>query len=138
MVLAHIRRLTYLFMIMGGLFSGCGTIDSRTIAKPGTNQFVCTKSGDRFTFQIDEPSADCRWSAICEDNDVEVRVDRVPSPAGSFKAGKADVLIRIHRGFDGPSAIKFFCTECKNGKRSKVKEFTISLYKRTGDAALWK
>ena len=47
----------------------------------------------------------------------------------------AAVRIRIHRGYDGPTAIRFF----RKRKGEPIeKEFTISLFRRTGDFAFWK
>ena len=67
------------------------------------------------------------WDFVCDDHDVEVRIaheDRV-----------AKVEVRIHRGYDGPSAITFSCRRARGGAPSR--QFTITLFRRTGDAAFW-
>jgi len=97
--------------------------------EPGENQVVKVASGDRFFFEMDEGSATgSRWDYECDDSDVEVRINH--------REGKAKVLIRIHRGYDGPSSVKFFCKpKGKDGEREQ--EFTVNLFKRTGDWAFW-
>ena len=45
-----------------------------------------------------------------------------------------EVRIRIHRGYDGPSAVRFFY---KSPGKPIKKEFTITLYRRIGDYAFW-
>ncbi len=134
----HICSIASLIASIVWLVTGCSTIDSRSIKNPGDNQFICVKSGDRLSFEVNEIQPCCRWNAKCDDTDVEVRIDRLPPPQGSSETGKAAVLIRIHRGFDGPSTVNFFSGKCTENKHASSKKFTISLYKRTGDAAFWK
>ena len=105
---------------------GC-SMERHFIASPGTNQAIRVESGDRFFMDLDEEtSAGYRWRATCTDPDVEVRIEHEPGTAG--------VTIRIHRGYDGPSAVVF--TYGRAGE-APTKKFTITLYKRTGDCAFW-
>ena len=93
----------------------------------GKSQVIRVESGDRFFMTLDEDAtAGGRWSAACRDPDVEVRVEH--------KSGAAEVMIRIHRGYDGPSAVTF---TCRRGAQKPTKSFTITLFKRTGDCAFW-
>ena len=105
---------------------GC-SMERHFIASPGTNQAIRVESGDRFFMDLDEETlAGYRWRATCNDPDVEVRIEHEPGTAG--------VTIRIHRGYDGPSAVTF--TYGRKGE-APTKKFTITLYKRTGDCAFW-
>jgi len=118
------RKLVWVALLLS--LVGCST-ERHTITSPGKSQVIRVESGDRFFMTLDEdPASDGRWSARCDDSDVEVSIEHV--------AGKAKVLIRIHRGYDGPSAVVF---SCKRGSQRPSKTFTITLYKRTGDCAFW-
>ena len=106
---------------------GC-SMERHFISGPGTSQTIRVESGDRFFMDLDEDSdAGYRWRATCPDPDVEVSVEH--------ERGTAEVTIRIHRGYDGPSAVTFVCSR---GNESPARTFTITLYKRTGDCAFWK
>ena len=105
---------------------GC-SMERHTLSNPGTSQTVRVESGDRLFMDLDEAAAEgYRWRATCNDPDVEVRIGHT--------RGIADVTIRIHRGYDGPSAVTF--TYGRAGE-TPTKSFTITLYKRTGDCAFW-
>ena len=105
---------------------GC-SMERHFLSSPGTSQAVRVESGDRLFMDLDEePDAGYRWRASCADPDVEVRLEHVE--------GKAEVTIRIHRGYDGPSAVTFAYGRAGETPR---KSFTITLYKRTGDCAFW-
>jgi len=98
------------------------------VTGPMEDRVLRAESGDRFYLRLEEGGSEgCRWSATCKDPDIDVMVDH--------QGDCAKVEIRVHRGFDGPSMVEFRCRR-RNG--ALVKEFTISLYKRTGDAAFWK
>ena len=105
---------------------GC-SMERHYIKSPGTSQTIRVVSGDRLFMDLDEESdAGYRWRASCADSDVEVQFKREP--------GKADVTIRIHRGYDGPSAVTF--TYGRKGE-PPTKKFAVTLFKRTGDCAFW-
>ena len=109
-------------------FAGCATGRRFSAVEPGVNQVLRVTSGDRVFFEMEEdPMGDGLWDFVCDDHDVEVRIaheDRV-----------AKVEVRIHRGYDGPSAITFSCRRARGGAPSR--QFTITLFRRTGDAAFW-
>ncbi len=97
----------------------------------------CVEKGERRYVDLEEDvDAGYRWDFTCDDADVEVTMDHEPPEGGNEgrKLGTADVRIRIHRGYDGPSTVRFFY-KCV-GKPIE-KEFTISLFRRTGDFAFW-
>ena len=48
----------------------------------------------------------------------------------------AKVMIRIHRGYDGPSTVTFALK--RPGEKTPEKSFTVTLFRRTGDAAFWR
>ena len=106
--------------------AGC-SMERHYLSSPGTSQAVRVESGDRLFMDLDEESdAGYRWRASCADSDVEVLLEH--------GEGKADVTIRIHRGYDGPSAVTF--TYGRKGE-PPTKKFTVTLFKRTGDCAFW-
>lgn len=132
----HLGRRLPVLMSVVLFFQGCGTLDSMSPARPGESEYIQVKSGDRISFELNEASESCRWDFTCDDSDVEVRLDRIPPEEGE-SCGKAAVLIRVRRGYDGPSNIRFFCRGCGRSSKPLDKAFTISLFKRTGDVAFW-
>ena len=115
--------------------SGCNMVARRTLDNPGRNQTVRVESGDRLYLDLEENTATGgRWSATCNDPSVDVSISHRTDDGDTLgTTGHAKVEIRVHRGYDGPSAVQF---RCKRGG-AVVKSFTISLYKRTGDCAFW-
>jgi len=105
--------------------SGCD-FGRHWVTGPLEDRVLRAESGDRFYLHLEEADG-CRWSATSDDSDVEVTIDH--------RDGSADVEMRVHRGFDGPSMVTFRCRE--RGKK-QPRTFTISFYRRTGDAAFWK
>lgn len=120
------------------LVSGCNMLWRRILPDPEKNQVVRVEKGERLYFDLEEDvDAGYRWDFTCDDKDVEVTMDH-ESPEGGGEGrelGTAEVRIRIHRGYDGPSAVHFFY---KCAGKPVEKEFTISLFRRTGDFAFWK
>ena len=119
------------------LLSGCNMLWRRILPDPGKSQVVCVEKGERLYFNLEEDAdAGCRWDFTCDDKDVEVTLDHEAPDGGDEgrELGTADVRIRIHRGYDGPSAIRFFY---KSPGKPIEKEFTITLYRRIGDYAFW-
>lgn len=128
-----------LLLLALALLGGCNMVWRRILPDPEKNQVICVEKGERLYFDLDEDvDAGYRWDFACDDRDVEVTIDHEP-PAGDAEGsralGTAEIRIRIHRGYDGPSAIRFFY---KSRGKSVEKEFTISLFRRTGDCAFWK
>ena len=122
------------------LACGCEGIGVRIVAEPGKNQVIRVTSGDRLYFDLEENATTgyC-WDYKCDDPDVEVTIDHAePEQSdGSVGAvGLAKVRIRIHRGYDGPSTVRFVYRR-RWEKSPPAREFTITLYKRTGDVAFW-
>ena len=121
------------------LLSGCNMLWRRILPDPEKNQVVRVEKGERLYFDLEEDvDAGYRWDFTCDDKDVEVTMDH-EAPDGNNEKGRAlgtaDVRIRIHRGYDGPSTVHFFY---KCAGKPIEKEFTISLFRRTGDFAFWK
>lgn len=119
------------------LLTGCNMLWRRILPDPEKNQVVRVEKGERLYFDLEEDvDAGYRWDFTCDDKDVEVTMDH-ESPAGGNEGrelGTAGVRIRIHRGYDGPSAVRFFY---KSPGKPIEKEFTITLYRRIGDYAFW-
>ena len=109
------------------------------VPQPGETQVMRVQSGDRWYFTLDEGGPDCRWDCVCDDSDVEVTIDHeyCGDESDRVSYGRAKVRIRVHRGYDGPSTIRFFCRKCRDRKGAPDRPFTICLYRRTGDAAFW-
>ena len=122
------------------LLCGCEGPGYRTVSVPGRNEVIRVTSGDRIYFDLNENmSTGYGWDYLCSDPDVEVTIDHVPGDAPSAAAGApglAKVRIRVHRGYDGPSTVRFMYR--RNWEKGPpAREFTITLYKRTGDVAFW-
>lgn len=111
------------------LLGGCNMVMRRTLDNPGRNEVVRVESGERLYLTLAENApAGCRWSAGCRDPDVWLEV--------AHQGDAAKVEIRIRRGYDGPSEVVFECR--RPGEKQPVRQFTIVLYRRTGDCAFWK
>jgi len=122
------------------LMSGCAGTRHR-LNNAGENQVIAVESGDRYYFELEENmTTGYRWDCECDDSDVEVQIaHRGPEPAKDGLCGapgRAEVLFRVHRGYDGPSTLTF--RYARNWEKRPAKSFTITLYKRTGDFAVWK
>ena len=122
------------------LACGCEGIGMRIVAEPGKNQVIRVTSGDRLYLDLEENATTgyC-WDYKCDDPDVEVTIDHAEPEQRDGRvgaAGLAKVRIRIHRGYDGPSTVRFVYRR-RWEKSPPAKEFTITLFKRTGDVAFW-
>lgn len=112
------------------LLAGCNFALRRWLDHPGENQVIRVESGERIYFDLEEdPAAGRQWYATSDDADVLVKVDHHADDR------VAKVELRIHRGYDGPSTVNFRYR--RSGEAKPLKEFTITLYKRTGDVAFW-
>ena len=122
------------------LACGCEGIGRRVLSNPGRDEVLRVVSGDRIYFDLEEISADgYAWDYACDDPDVEVTIDHVSADGSDGRSGapgRAEVRIRIHRGYDGPSTVHFKYRRTGE-KGPPAKEFNIGLYKRTGDVAFW-
>lgn len=119
---------------LAALLAGCAFGHRFWAVQPGVNQVLRVQSGDRVYFEMDEESATgLLWDFACDDPDVTVAIDHVGKGGG---AGLAKVMIRVHRGYDGPSAVTFSLK--RPGEKTPCKSFTITLFRRTGDAAFWR
>ena len=106
--------------------AGCDFVTWHSLSHPGESQVVRVASGDRYFFTLDEEEG-CRWDFVSDDPDVAVRLDHGD--------GKAKAEVRIHRGYDGPSAVRF--TYARAGTGEEIRHFTLSFYRNTGDRAFW-
>ena len=118
-----------LFAAVFALACGCEGIGYRVLSNPGRGEVLRVVSGDRIYFDLGEnAAAGYSWDYVCNDPDVEVTIDHVDA--------HAEVRIRIHRGYDGPSTVHFKYRR-PGEKGPSAKDFDIGLYKRTGDVAFW-
>ena len=128
-----------LFLMGVVLLAGCA-IERRFAVVPEQNQVLHANSGDRFLFDLEEnQTTGYSWRATCDDADVDVSIRHVAGVSDDGRVGvpgTAEVQIRVHRGYDGPSKIRFLYK--RDWEPQPIKEFTITLYKRTGDRAFWK
>jgi len=123
-----------------GLLVLCGcSLGRHDIACPGVSQTIRVQSGDRFFMDLEENvTTGYRWQATSNDPDVDVIIDHKPAKDSEGRVGvpgRAQVTIRIHRGYDGPSAVTF--RYMRPWESAPAREFTITLFKRTGDCAAW-
>ena len=123
-------KITKIAIVLVGiaLSPGCA-FERHVLAEPGKSQFIKVESGDDWHFTLLEP-VDQQWDWRCDDGDVEVKISHDPN------AKAAAVHIHIHRGYDGPSTVRFALRA--DGGRTIVKAFNLGLFKRTGDEAFWK
>ena len=119
--------------------SGCNMVWRRILPDPEKNQVIRVEKGERIYFDLEENgTTGYQWDFTCADPDVEVTIDHCgPSAEDGLvgKPGRAEVRIRIHRGYDGPSDICFRYK--RSWEKEPIKKFTISLFRRTGDCAFW-
>jgi len=116
---------------LASLVAGCD-LGRHYIWRPGNNRTFCVESGDRISFRLPENAPEgLMWEGSCPDPDVEVTVDH-----DYDQESKADVCVRVHRGYDGPSDVTLRLL--RNGQEVKGRTFTLFLWRRTGDAAFWK
>ena len=121
---------------LAALLAGCAFGHRFWAVQPGVNQVLRVQSGDRVYFEMDEDAAAGRlWDFTCDDPDVTVSIDHVREERVGAP-GLAKVMIRVHRGYDGPSTVTFL--QKRHGEKTAAKSFTITLYRRTGDAAFWR
>ena len=121
---------------LAALIAGCAFGRRFSAVQPGVNQVLRVENGDRIFFEMEEnPAAGYVWDFTCDDKDVTVTINHVrPDSVGA--PGTAKVTIRIHRGYDGPSTVTF--SQKRHGEATPSKSFTVTLFRRTGDAAFWR
>ena len=122
------------------LLAGCSVERHYSDIVPERNQAVRVESGDRFYFDLEEnTTTGYEWIATCDDPDVSVTIthERCDTDDGLVGApGVAKVEVRVHRGYDGPSTVRFRYK--RRWEKDFAKQFTITLYKDVGDRAFWK
>lgn len=120
--------------------AGCNMVMWRTLDNTGQNQVVRVESGDRLFFELEEnATTGYLWTAKSDDADVEVKLEHIAADGSDGRCGapgKVKVELRVHRGYDGPSAITFAYQRPWEDK--PIRSFVITLFRRTGDAAFWK
>ena len=125
--------------LVAAALAGC-SFERHYLPSGGKNQVVRVESGDRLFMDLEEnATTGYRWEATSDDADVEVEIVHVPGKSDEGLAGapgKAEVTIRVHRGYDGPTAVTFRYK--RPWEKEPLKKFTVTLFKRTGDCAFWK
>ena len=118
------------------VLAGCAFGRRFSAIRPGVDQVLRVENGDRIFFEMEDGAAAGHvWDFTCDDPDVTVVIDHVrPERAGAN--GVAKVMIRIHRGYDGPSTVVFALK--RPGGKTPERSFTVTLFRRTGDAAFWR
>ena len=121
---------------MVAVLAGCAFGRRFSAIRPGVDQVLRVENGDRIFFEMEDGAAAGHvWDFTCDDPDVTVVIDHVrPERAGAN--GVAKVMIRIHRGYDGPSTVVFALK--RPGGKTPERSFTVTLFRRTGDAAFWR
>lgn len=136
-VAAHLKALA--LAALAAVANGCNFANWRSLDNPGVNQAVRVESGDRLRFDLEENgTTGYLWWFECKDSDVEVRLDHHAAERSDGLCGApghAHVEIRVHRGYDGPSAVRFYCK--RSWETKPIREFTVTLFKRTEDRAFW-
>ena len=127
------------------LVAGC-RMDRMTIKEPVTDRFIEVESGDRFWVELDENmTTGYSWEVKCDDfrELVETYVKHIPyepkpdEPPLCGAPGKAEIMIRVHRGFVGPATVFMrYVRPWEPDEPARVIKFV--LWKRDGDVAPWK
>ena len=136
------RRLSFSRALLAAalLLAGCSVERHYSDIVPERNQAVRVESGDRFYFDLEEnTTTGYEWIATCDDPDVSVTIthERCDTDDGLVGApGVAKVEVRVHRGYDGPSTVRFRYK--RRWEKDFAKQFTITLYKDVGDRAFWR
>ena len=131
-------RLPAAAMVIALVASLCGCAFGHRFwaVQPGVDQVLRVQSGDRVYFEMEEDSAaGYIWDFACDDSDVTVVIAHVRK-RGDGATGLAKAMIRVHRGYDGPSEVTFALK--RPGEKTPARSFTITLFRRTGDAAFWR
>lgn len=122
------------------MFVGCDFQTRRVLEDGAVDRVLRVRSGDRLAFAMEEnATTGYLWQWLCDDGDVEVSVRHVAGDAAGGLVGapgKAQVEIRVHRGFDGPATVRFRYR--RSWEKGAAKEFTVLLYRETGDRAFWR
>ncbi len=132
----------------------CGCrMDRMTIREPVSDRVIEVESGDRFYVELEEnTTTGYRWEASCDDdrNLVDVFVKHIspetqapspeprdPRPLLCGAPGKAEVSIRVHRGFVGPATVEMKYARAHERERP-IRHVKFVLWRRDGDVAPWK
>ena len=133
------RPLLPLCLLTVVFLAGCNMVWRRILPDPEKNQVIRVEKGERLYFDLEENgTTGYQWYCTCTDPDVEVTIDHYAADAKDGLAGapgRAEVRIRIHRGYDGPSDVTFRYK--RSWEKAPIKKFTLSLFRRTGDCAFW-
>lgn len=127
------------------LLAGC-RMDRMTIREPVSDRFIEVESGDRFWVELEEnTTTGFSWTVASDDfrELVETYVRHIPCEPGPDEEarcgapGKAEVMIRIHRGFVGPATVVMkYARPWEPDRPARTIKFV--LWKRDGDVAPWK
>ena len=128
-----------LTLVALAILSGCNMVWRRIVPDPEKDQVIRVEKGERLYFDLEENgTTGYQWDYICSDPDIQVTIDHCPPKRmdGIVGAsGRAEVRIRVRRGYDGPSDVRFQYR--RPWEKKPIKEFVISLFRRTGDCAFW-
>lgn len=117
-------------LLLATSFCGC-RMDRMTIHEPVGDRVIEVESGDRFFVELEErQAAGYVWEASCNDDrdSVDVTIRHLQNAA--------EVAIRVHRGFVGPSTVEM--VQIKSLDRLDiVRRVRFVLWKRDGDVAPW-
>ena len=126
-------------LLLALLFGGCDMVTWHSLEVDGTSKVVRVGHCCRYYFSLEENcTTGYQWYCDCDDPDVTVTINHVAGEAAKGMVGvpgKAKVEIRIHRGYDGPSTLRFYYQ--RSWEKEPIKKFTLSLYKETGNRAFW-
>lgn len=131
-------------VLAAAALAGC-RLDRMTIREPVADRLVEVESGDRFWVELNENvTTGYRWEASADDfrELVETQVKHLPAEQKGGEPvcgapGKAEVLIRVHRGFVGPATVTLrYVRPWEPDKPART--VRLVLWKRDGDVAPWK
>jgi len=112
------------------------------LTEPLDGQAIQVKSGDRISVVLEEnATTGYVWTPECDDDDISFARETVPpdetKPMMCGAPGKVRIIIRVHRGFDGPTHVKLaYKRPWKGGGTART--IDLLLYHKAEDSAPWK
>jgi len=122
-------------LAFAALLGGCRSARYE-LTEPIDGRAIQVKSGDRISIVLEENAlSGYVWQPECDDTDISFAHETVPPAKGA--PAKVRIIVRVHRGFDGPSHVTLaYRRPWKGG--STARTIDLLLYRKPEDNAPWK
>jgi len=122
------------------LLGGC-RMARYELTEPLDGRAIQVKSGDRISIVLEEnATTGYLWTGECDDTDISFARETILPDEDAPRCGapgKVRMIVRVHRGFDGPTHVKLaYRRPWKGGDTAR--EIDMLLYKKAEDNAPWK